>query len=454
MTCSTISRLRMHERPGSRRSHGTSHLGSTGDADLPRYAVCVVAAARRERARRRRGGRASRARPRGDRARALHPRGRSARGPAGRPRTRATCSASSPSGRRWFVWRRSQMGVPVGVRANLRLALAQGGFDLVHGFEPGLPSLSYLALRETDALTVATFCSIDRLGYPPARSQREKLLARIDALLALSEPIRVAAAERFPGDYTLTSPGVSLERFAPGSKRNRIVVELRPNERAAARGVLHALRELPDWEAMLVRTTPLVARPAIPRHLAGRASAQHRPRRPRQGCPARGDRDLRSGKRRRGAAAARSPGGRLRSRDASRRGRAAGSLPPPPRHGSPRIRRFEPRLSARQRRPRGDSRSTLWPPASTSSTVRSPSGDAPPRSPRPPIRSRTGRGSSPTCTWLRLGHSDCTVDPAELVDHVIAEGIGAHRRDRPQHLRRRPRDRGRGGRPRADRDPG
>ncbi len=172
------------------------------------------------------------------------------------------------------VSRRSQMGVPVGVRANLRLALAQGGFDLVHGFEPGLPSLSYLALRETDALTVATFCSIDRLGYPPARSQREKLLARIDALLALSEPIRVAAAERFPGDYTLTSPGVSLERFAPGSKRNRIVVELRPNERAAARGVLHALRELPDWEAMLVRTTPLVARPAIPRHLAGRVSAR------------------------------------------------------------------------------------------------------------------------------------------------------------------------------------
>ena len=110
------------------------------------------------------------------------------------------------------------MGVPVGVRANLRLALAHGRFDLVHGFEPGLPSLSYLALRETAALTVATFCSTDRLGYPPARSQREKLLARIDALLALSEPVREAAAERFPGDYELVSPGVSLELFAPGAR--------------------------------------------------------------------------------------------------------------------------------------------------------------------------------------------------------------------------------------------
>src|SRR4051794_13597556 len=50
------------------------------------------------------------------------------------------------------ISRLSRMGVPVGVRANLALALAQGGFDVVHGFEPGLPSLSYLALRDSKAL--------------------------------------------------------------------------------------------------------------------------------------------------------------------------------------------------------------------------------------------------------------------------------------------------------------
>src|SRR4029077_3013551 len=82
------------------------------------------------------------------------------------------------------VSRRSQLGVPVGVQANLRQALAQGSYDVVHGFEPGLPSLSYLALRDTDALGVATFVSEKRLGYPPARSQREKLLGRLDALIA------------------------------------------------------------------------------------------------------------------------------------------------------------------------------------------------------------------------------------------------------------------------------
>ena len=168
------------------------------------------------------------------------------------------------------ISRRSQLGVPVGVRANLALALARGRYDVVHGFEPGLPSLSYLALRETDALTVATFVSPERLGYPPARTQREKLLARIDALVALSERTRAAAAERFPGDYRLLSPGFDPELYGGQPEEPWIVVELRPNERALGRAVLRALRELPGWQAVLLRTTPLVARPAIPRDLADR----------------------------------------------------------------------------------------------------------------------------------------------------------------------------------------
>jgi hypothetical protein len=168
------------------------------------------------------------------------------------------------------ISRRSQMGVPVGVQANLRQALLQGSYDLVHGFEPGLPSLSYLALRDVDALTVATFASTHRLGYPPARSQREKLLARLDALVALSEDVREAAELRFPGDYRVVSPGVDTTLFAPGEKQPRIVVELRPNERLLARSVVHSLTELPGWEAVLLRTKPLIGRPAIPRSLAAR----------------------------------------------------------------------------------------------------------------------------------------------------------------------------------------
>src|SRR6184192_489325 len=95
------------------------------------------------------------------------------------------------------ISRRSRMGVPVGVRANLAVALAAGQFDVVHGFEPGLPSLSYLALRHADALTVATFFSPERLSYPPGRAQRARLLGRLDALLATSEATAEAAALRF-----------------------------------------------------------------------------------------------------------------------------------------------------------------------------------------------------------------------------------------------------------------
>src|SRR5512133_3113042 len=87
------------------------------------------------------------------------------------------------------VSRRSRIGVPVGVRANLSLALARGRFDIVHGFEPGLPSLSYLALRDSHALGVATFLSAERLGYPPGKPQRERLLSRLDALLATSPEV-------------------------------------------------------------------------------------------------------------------------------------------------------------------------------------------------------------------------------------------------------------------------
>ena len=168
------------------------------------------------------------------------------------------------------VSRRSQMGVPVGVQANLKQALAQGAYDVVHGFEPGLPSLSYLALRDANALAVATFASPSRLGYPPARSQRERLLGRLDALIALSEAARFAAEERFPGDYRLLSPGVDPALFTPKPKRNKIVVELRPTERIVAKGVLIELRDLEDWEAVLLRTRPLIARPAIPRTMTDR----------------------------------------------------------------------------------------------------------------------------------------------------------------------------------------
>src|SRR5947199_10504591 len=57
------------------------------------------------------------------------------------------------------VSRRSRVGVPVGVRANLSLALAFGCYDVVHCFYAGLPILSHLAPRDSPALAVPIILS-------------------------------------------------------------------------------------------------------------------------------------------------------------------------------------------------------------------------------------------------------------------------------------------------------
>ena len=169
------------------------------------------------------------------------------------------------------VSRRSRIGVPVGVRANLAVALARGEYDVVHGFEPGLPSLSYLALRDARAFAVATFLSRERLGYPPGKAQRERLLGRIDALVATSEETAEAAGERLPGDYRVITPGVDLELFRPGTKQNVVALEWRPGERALTRATVRALATLPGWQLVFLRTKPLAGRPTLPRALRGRS---------------------------------------------------------------------------------------------------------------------------------------------------------------------------------------
>jgi predicted metal-dependent phosphoesterase TrpH len=172
------------------------------------------------------------------------------------------------------ISRRSRMGVPLGSRTTLELALEQGRFDVVHGFEPGMPSLSYLALRDATTLAVASFLSARRLGYPPGKAQRERLLARLDVLVAASDRVAAAAAARFPGDYTVVPVGVDLELFAPRTKEQLIVVEWSPPERQFVRAAIRTLHELPGWRLLVLRTKPLAGRPYVPRELAERVSVR------------------------------------------------------------------------------------------------------------------------------------------------------------------------------------
>ncbi len=161
---------------------------------------------------------------------------------------------------------RSRIGVPLGVRANLSLALSTDRFDVVHAHDPGVPSLSYLALRQARGLTVATFHSPERLAYPPGRARREKLLARVDALTATSDRTLEAAQARFPGDYRRLPLGVDPELFAPVDReRKRFVLEWRADEHARAAATFHALAGLPGWELVVLRTRALSGRPYVPR---------------------------------------------------------------------------------------------------------------------------------------------------------------------------------------------
>jgi hypothetical protein len=165
---------------------------------------------------------------------------------------------------------RSLVGVPLGARANLALALSADHFDVVHAHEPGLPSLSYLALRHARGLTVATYHSPERLSYPPGKRQREKLLARVDALTATRDDTLALARERFPGDFRRLPFGVDTERFRPGRERRRFVLEWRADENARATAAFRALAELPDWELVVLRTRPLSGRPYVPRAVRDR----------------------------------------------------------------------------------------------------------------------------------------------------------------------------------------
>ncbi|MEO5634091.1 PHP domain-containing protein [Gaiella sp.] len=164
-----------------------------------------------------------------------------------------------------------RVALPMGLRANLATALALGSFDVVHGFEPGVSSLSSAALLEAHSATAATFFSTERIAVPPRKNKRAQLLARVDVLLGTSEEAITNASDRFPGDYERVSIGVDSAVFSPSPKRKVIVVELAPGQSAVAKAMLRLLPTLAGWELVLARTAPLTRRPAIPAKLHDRA---------------------------------------------------------------------------------------------------------------------------------------------------------------------------------------
>src|SRR5262249_61109562 len=110
-------------------------------------------------------------------------------------------------------------------------------------------------------LTAAACCRPGRSGARAGGAQRERLLARIDALLATSEEVADAAAVRFPGRYELVPQGIDPELFAPAKKAKLVVMEWRQPERPPPRALVRGPAPQPHRETGLLRTRHPAPRP-------------------------------------------------------------------------------------------------------------------------------------------------------------------------------------------------
>jgi phosphatidylinositol alpha-mannosyltransferase len=109
-----------------------------------------------------------------------------------------------------------------GARARVRRALEEGAYDVVHVHEPLVPFVSTSAVLSAPGRVVGTFHAAGEgrsALYGLAKGLFGKVHARLDHLIAVSEPARSLASRYFPGDYEIIPNGVDMSRFTPVVKR-------------------------------------------------------------------------------------------------------------------------------------------------------------------------------------------------------------------------------------------
>lgn len=108
--------------------------------------------------------------------------------------------------------------------------LAAGDLDLVHLHEPGLPSVSLLALFKARGLpVVATFhAARDKsLGYAAFRPILGRWLSRIDERITVSTAASELISSYFPSNYRLIPNGIQASRYL-GAEPNPKFEPLKP----------------------------------------------------------------------------------------------------------------------------------------------------------------------------------------------------------------------------------
>ena len=141
----------------------------------------------------------------------------------------------------------------------VRRALANLRPDVVHLHEPLIPSLSLLALLNSDAPCVGTFhaSSESSVAYWLARPILKRAIDRLRVRIAVSDAARDLIGRYFPGDYEAIPNGVEVARYAAAPLvdlgAGRIVLFLGRIERRKGLEVLiQAVTRLRDLETKLI----------------------------------------------------------------------------------------------------------------------------------------------------------------------------------------------------------
>lgn len=173
----------------------------------------------------------------------------------------------------------------VGMRAQIREALARERFDLLHIHEPLMPTLCLAVLAEAGCPTVGTFHANNdgAIGYRMFRSALEPHFRKLSGRIAVSREAERTVRDHFAGEYVIIPNGVDVERFSSaepipelrdGSFNILFVGRMEP--RKGAKHLFRALgsiaRDVPRFRLVVVGGGPLTRyyRSFVPESVAGR----------------------------------------------------------------------------------------------------------------------------------------------------------------------------------------
>jgi phosphatidylinositol alpha-mannosyltransferase len=122
----------------------------------------------------------------------------------------------------WYI-NGSQSRITVGptLRRDMRQALRDGNYDIVHVHSPLTPVLPLLAIAEAEVPVVGTFHTYFdySVGYRIWRRAFQKRLDKLSAAIAVSQSTIVALERYFDADWKIIPNGIDTDLFQPNAPR-------------------------------------------------------------------------------------------------------------------------------------------------------------------------------------------------------------------------------------------